>query len=138
MARRKISKRSKAKTILRLPDLEQSKVTVLHSLAATGKRACVNENSAQVGMSRQVFIDLGCQCLEVFRRQRRKGLDDQNAFGLQNLVLDHVWFTVMKAKTASTGISGLVPNSPRMVKKLIFASKEWEFPRTKAHAASRS
>src|ERR1035438_9088940 len=87
---------------------------------------------------RAAAVDLGCQYLEVFRCQRRKGLDDQNAFGLQNLVLDHVWFTVMKAKTASTGISGLVPNSPRMVKKLIFASKEGEFPRTKAHAASRS
>ena len=34
MARRKSSKRPKAKTILRLPDLEQSKVAVLHSLAA--------------------------------------------------------------------------------------------------------
>jgi hypothetical protein len=32
MARRKSSKRSKAKTILRLPDLEQSKNAVLHSL----------------------------------------------------------------------------------------------------------
>jgi len=80
----------------------------------SGKRARVNENPAQVGMSRKVFIDLGCQCLEVFRRQRRKGLDDQNAFGLQNLVLDHFWFTVMKANTASTGISGLVPNSPTL------------------------
>src|SRR5208283_3411517 len=80
----------------------------------SGKPARVNENSAQVGMSRQVFIDPGGQCLEVFCRQRRKGLDNQNAFGLQNLVLDHVWFTVMKAKTASTGISGLVPNSPTL------------------------
>src|SRR5271169_1080942 len=35
MARRKSSKRSKAKTILRLPDLDQSKNAVLHSLAAT-------------------------------------------------------------------------------------------------------
>jgi hypothetical protein len=34
MARLKSSKRSKAKTILRLPDLEQSKVAVLHSLAS--------------------------------------------------------------------------------------------------------
>src|SRR5450759_3899402 len=34
MARRKTSQRSKAKTILRLPDLEQSKNAVLHSLAA--------------------------------------------------------------------------------------------------------
>src|SRR5208283_233964 len=78
----------------------------------SGKPARVNENSAEVGMSRQVFIDLGGQCLEVFRRQRRKGLDDQNAFGLQNLVLNHVWFAVMKAKTASTGIPGLAPSSP--------------------------
>ena len=34
MAHRKTSKRSKAKTVLRLPDLEQSKHAVLHSLAA--------------------------------------------------------------------------------------------------------
>ena len=34
MAHRKKSKRTKAKTILRLPDLEQSKIAVLHSLAA--------------------------------------------------------------------------------------------------------
>lgn len=34
MAHRKKSKRSKSKTILRLPDLEQSKSAVLHSLAA--------------------------------------------------------------------------------------------------------
>ena len=34
MAHRKTSKRRKAKTILRLPDLEQSKNVVLHSLAA--------------------------------------------------------------------------------------------------------
>jgi hypothetical protein len=34
MARRKTSKRYEAKTILRLPDLEQSKNAVLHSLAA--------------------------------------------------------------------------------------------------------
>ena len=34
MARRKTSKRSKSKTVLRLPDLEQSKTAVLHSLAA--------------------------------------------------------------------------------------------------------
>jgi hypothetical protein len=35
MPRRNSSQRRKAKTILRLPDLEQSKNTVLHSLAAT-------------------------------------------------------------------------------------------------------
>ena len=34
MPRRNSSKRRKAKTILRLPDLEQSKNAVLHSLAA--------------------------------------------------------------------------------------------------------
>ena len=34
MALQRKSKRSKAKTILRLPDLEQSKNAVLHSLAA--------------------------------------------------------------------------------------------------------
>jgi hypothetical protein len=34
MAHRKASKRSRAKTILRLPDLEQSRNSVLHSLAA--------------------------------------------------------------------------------------------------------
>jgi len=34
MVHRKKSKRSKAKTILRLPDLEQAKNAVLHSLAA--------------------------------------------------------------------------------------------------------
>jgi hypothetical protein len=34
MARRKTSKRCQAKTILRLPDLEQSKVAVVHSLAS--------------------------------------------------------------------------------------------------------
>ena len=38
MAHRKTSKRSKAKTILRLPDLEQSKNTVLHSLAAASSQ----------------------------------------------------------------------------------------------------
>jgi len=38
MARRKSSRRSKAKTILRLPDLEQSKNAVLHSLAATSSQ----------------------------------------------------------------------------------------------------
>src|ERR1022692_4046275 len=38
MARRKSSKRSKAKTILRLPDLEQSKNAVLHSLAAASSQ----------------------------------------------------------------------------------------------------
>ena len=38
MARRKTSKRSTAKTILRLPDLEQSKVAVLHSLAAASSQ----------------------------------------------------------------------------------------------------
>src|SRR6266480_1128030 len=38
MARRKTSKRSKAKTILRLPDLEQSKNAVLHSLAAASSQ----------------------------------------------------------------------------------------------------
>jgi hypothetical protein len=38
MAHRKKSKHSKAKTILRLPDLEQSKNAVLHSLAAVGSQ----------------------------------------------------------------------------------------------------
>jgi site-specific recombinase XerD len=38
MASRKTSKRSKAKTILRLPDLEQSKVAVLHSLASASSQ----------------------------------------------------------------------------------------------------
>ena len=38
MARRKTSKRFKAKTILRLPDLEQSKVAVLHSLASASSQ----------------------------------------------------------------------------------------------------
>src|SRR5664279_4904046 len=38
MARRKTSQRSKAKTILRLPDLEQSKNAVLHSLAAASSQ----------------------------------------------------------------------------------------------------
>src|ERR1019366_5211669 len=38
MAHRKTSKRSKAKTILRLPDLEQSKNAVLHSLGAASSQ----------------------------------------------------------------------------------------------------
>src|SRR6267378_2938817 len=38
MAHRKTSKRSRAKTILRLPDLEQSKNAVLHSLAAASSQ----------------------------------------------------------------------------------------------------
>ena len=38
MAHRKSSKRSKAKTILRLPDLEQSKFAVLHSLASASSQ----------------------------------------------------------------------------------------------------
>src|SRR5215813_8149211 len=38
MAHRKKSKRSKTKTILRLPDLEQSKNAVLHSLAAASSQ----------------------------------------------------------------------------------------------------
>jgi len=38
MAHRKKSKPSKAKTILRLPDLEQSKNAVLHSLAAASSQ----------------------------------------------------------------------------------------------------
>jgi len=38
MARRKTSKRYKAKTILRLPDLEQSKNAVVHSLAAASSQ----------------------------------------------------------------------------------------------------
>jgi site-specific recombinase XerD len=38
MARRRTSKRSRAKTILRLPDLEQSKNAVLHSLAAASSQ----------------------------------------------------------------------------------------------------
>jgi hypothetical protein len=38
VARRKTSKRFKAKTILRLPDLEQSKVAVLHSLASASSQ----------------------------------------------------------------------------------------------------
>jgi hypothetical protein len=38
MANHKKSKRSKAKTILRLPDLEQSKNAVLHSLAAASSQ----------------------------------------------------------------------------------------------------
>src|SRR5213594_2607778 len=38
MARKKIAKRPKPKTILRLPDLEQSKNAVLHSLAAVSSQ----------------------------------------------------------------------------------------------------
>src|SRR6266404_5509317 len=38
MAHRKTSKHSKAKTILRLPDLEQSKNAVLHSLGAASSQ----------------------------------------------------------------------------------------------------
>jgi len=38
MAHRKTSKRSEARTILRLPDLEQSKNAVLHSLAAASSQ----------------------------------------------------------------------------------------------------
>ena len=38
MAHRKSSKRSKAKTTLRLPDLEQSKFAVLHSLASASSQ----------------------------------------------------------------------------------------------------
>ena len=38
MAHRKSSKRSKAKTILRRPDLEQSKFAVLHSLASASSQ----------------------------------------------------------------------------------------------------
>ena len=38
MAHRKTSKRPKARTILRLPDLEQSKNAVLHSLAAASSQ----------------------------------------------------------------------------------------------------
>ena len=38
MAHRKKSRRSKSKTIVRLPDLEQSKNAVLHSLAAASSQ----------------------------------------------------------------------------------------------------
>ena len=38
MAHRKTSKRSKARTMLRLADLEQSKNAVLHSLGATSSQ----------------------------------------------------------------------------------------------------
>ena len=38
MVRGKTSKRSEAKTILRLPDLEQSKNAVPHSLAASSRK----------------------------------------------------------------------------------------------------
>ena len=38
MAHRKTSKRSKAKAMLRLADLEQSKITVLHSLGAASSQ----------------------------------------------------------------------------------------------------
>jgi len=38
MVRRNTSKGSKAKTILRLPDLEQSKTAVLHSLGAASSQ----------------------------------------------------------------------------------------------------
>jgi len=38
MAHRNTSRRSKAKTILRLPDLEQSKTAVLHSLGAASSQ----------------------------------------------------------------------------------------------------
>jgi len=38
MAHRKISKRSKARTMLRLADLEQSKNAVLHSLGAASSQ----------------------------------------------------------------------------------------------------
>jgi hypothetical protein len=40
MLHRKTSKRSKARTMLRLGDLEQSKNAVLHSLAASSQESC--------------------------------------------------------------------------------------------------
>ena len=39
----------------------------------SGKRARVNENSAQVGMSGQVFIDLGGQCLKLCAASAERG-----------------------------------------------------------------
>jgi hypothetical protein len=55
MARRKTSQRSKAKTILRLPDLEQSKNAVLHSLAATtGPLSNSPDPAAMAGVQRGI------------------------------------------------------------------------------------
>jgi hypothetical protein len=55
MPRRNSSKRRKAKTILRLPDLEQSKNAVLHSLAAT---------SSQESYSHAIDEFIGWYCSE--------------------------------------------------------------------------
>ena len=55
MAHRKVSKRSKAKAILRLPDLEQSKNAVLHSLAAA---------SSQESYSHAIDEFIGWYCSE--------------------------------------------------------------------------
>src|SRR5258708_38376389 len=54
MARRKTAKRSKPKTMLRLPDLEQSKNAVLNSLAAP---------SSQVSYGHAIDEFIGCVLL---------------------------------------------------------------------------
>jgi len=46
MPRRNSSKRRMAKTILRLPDLEQSKTAVLHSLAAASSQESYGAKTA--------------------------------------------------------------------------------------------
>jgi len=53
MPRRNSAKRRKAKTILRLPDLEQSKNAVLHSLAAQERRRRQSGHRAADGAGEQ-------------------------------------------------------------------------------------
>src|SRR5215472_16077327 len=72
MVLRKKSRRSKAKTILRLPDLEQSKNAVLHSLAAARSQEsyghAIDEFSYFVNTHRRlthnpIVSDIAISCL---------------------------------------------------------------------------
>jgi len=89
MARRKTSKRSKARTMLRLADLEQSKNAVLHSLGAA---------SSQESNGHAIDEFIGWYCSE-----------PRLAFN-RTVVLRYRFFLEQKNLAPSSGIAGINPN----------------------------
>jgi hypothetical protein len=91
MAHRKTSKRSKAKTMLRLADLEQSKNAVLHSLGAA---------SSQESYGHAIDEFIGWYCSEPFQQPAR--ILPRNSLELEKAVAENTNLNFM-AETCHPG-----------------------------------
>ena len=100
--RKKTSKRSRAKTILRLPDLEQSKNAVLHSLAAA---------SSQESYGHAIDEFIGWYCSEP-RLALNRTVVLRYRFSLEQKNLAPSTINVRLAARAGRHVTGVVDSDP--------------------------